>query len=159
MKPLLMICLVLSLTACSGAKLPPPNTAEVRYDAKNRAVQVTISGLQPASEAVLISGQGSRYPASMISLVSAPHVLYNPPPSISLGIGGFGFTGCCTGFGSGLSVGVPVGRPTPAEVSDQYVALALIPVPADYVANWANYRLQVSVGEHSITLPAPAPSA
>ena len=158
MKPLLVTCLLLALAACAGPRLPAPNTAEVRYDAKGRAVQVMISGLQPALDAALISGQGLRYSASAISLVSGPHVLYNPPPSVSLGIGGFGFSGCCSGFGSGLSVGVPVGRPTPAEVSDQYVASALIPVPADYATNWASYHLQVSIGNQSITLAAPAPS-
>ena len=159
MKPLLATCLVLSLPACSGPRLPGPNTAEVRYDAKDRAVQVTVSSLRPASDAALVSGQGLRYPAATISVLSGPHVLYNPPPSVSLGIGGFGFSGCCSGFGSGLSVGLPVGRPTPAEVSDQYVASALIPVPADYATNWASYHLQVLVGNQSITLAAPAPSA
>jgi len=118
-----------------------------------------ISGLRPATDVALISGQGLRYSASAISLVSAPHVLYNPPPSISLGIGGFGFTGCCSGFGSGLGVGVPVGRPTPGEISDQYVASALIPIPADYATNWASYHLQVSIGSQSMILAAPAPSA
>lgn len=150
---------MLALAACAGPRLPGPNTAEVRYDARGRAVQVMISGLQPASDAALVSGQGLRYPASAISLVSGPHVLYNSPPSISLGIGGFGFTGCCSGFGSGIGVGLPVGRPTPAEVSDQYVASALIPVPADYATNWASYHLQVLIGSQSITLAAPAPSA
>ncbi len=159
MKSIHVICLVLSLAACAGPKLPQPNTADVRYDTRDRAVQVMISGLRPATDVALISVQGSRYPASAISLVSAPYVLYNPPPSISLGIGGFGFTGCCSGFGSGLGIGVPVGRPTPAEVSDQYVASALIPVPADYAANWASYHLQVSIGGQSMILAAPAPPA
>jgi len=159
MKSLLVICLVLSLAACAGPRLPQPNTADVRYDARGRAVQVMISGLRPATDVALISGQGLRYSASAISLVSAPHVLYNPPPSISLGIGGFGFTGCCSGFGSGLGVGVPVGRPTPGEISDQYVASALIPIPADYATNWASYHLQVSIGSQSMILAAPAPSA
>jgi len=159
MKLLLVTCFVLSLAACSGPRLPAPNTAEVRYDARNRAVQVMISGLQPASEVTLVSGQGSRYPASVISPVSGPHVLYNPPPSLSLGIGGFGFSGCCSGLGLGIGTSVPVGRPTPAEVSDQYVASALIPVPPDYATNWASYRLQVSVGNQSIMLAAPPPPA
>lgn len=158
MKLLLVTCFVLSLAACSGPRLPQPNTTEVRYDARNRAVQVMISGLQPASDVALVSGQGSRYPASTISPVSGPHVLYNPPPSVSLGIGGFGFSGCCSGLGLGVGTSVPVGRPTPAEVSDQYVASALIPVPADYATNWANYHLQVWIGNQSMILPAPAPS-
>lgn len=159
MKLLPATCLVLSLVACSGPQLPQPNTTEVRYDARNRAVQVMVSSLQPASEVALVSGQGARYPASAISPVSGPHVLYNPPPSISLGIGGFGFSGCCSGLGLGVGTSVPVGRPTPAEVSDQYVASALIPVPADYATNWASYHLQVSIGNQSMILAAPAPSA
>ena len=159
MKLLFATLLVFSLAACSGPRLPQPNTTEVRYDARNRAVQVMISGLQPASEVALVSEQGSRYPASVISPVSGPHVLYNPPPSVSLGIGGFGFTGCCSGLGLGVGTSVPVGRPTPAEVSDQYVASALIPVPSDYATNWANYRLQILIGSQSMILAAPAPSA
>ncbi len=159
MKSPVLIGFVLFLAACSGPRLPQPNTTEVRYDARNRAVQVVISGLEPASEVALVSGQGSRYPALAISPVSGPHVLYNPPPSISLGIGGFGFSGCCSGLGLGVGTSVPVGRPTPAEVSDQYVASALIPVPADYATNWASYHLQVSMGSRSITLAAPAPPA
>ncbi len=159
MKTLVVIYLALTLAACAGPRLPQPNTADVRYDARARAVQVMISGLQPASAAALISGQGLRYPAAAISLVSGPHVLYNPPPSISLGFGGFGLNGCCGGFGSGLSVGVPVGRPTAGDVSDQYVASALIPVPADYATNWANYHLQVSIGSQAVILAAPATSA
>ncbi len=158
MKLLLVTGFALILAACSGPRLPQPNTTDVRYDARNQSVQVVISSLQPASDAALISGQGSRYPASAISLVSGPHVLYNPPPSVSLGIGGFGFSGCCSGLGLGVGTSVPVGRPTPVEVSDQYVASALIPVPADYAANWSTYHLQVSIGNRSVILAAPPPS-
>ncbi len=158
MKLLLATCL-LSLAACAGPRLPQPNTTEVRYDAQNRAVQVLISGLQPASEVALVSEQGSRYPAPAISPVSGPHVLYNPPPSIGFGIGGFSFGGCCSALGLGVGTSVPVGRPTVAEASDQYVGSALIPVPADYATNWASYHLQVSVGGQSIVLAAPAPPA
>ena len=92
----------------------------------------------------LVGGDGSRYPASGIVLLSGPHVLYNPPPSISLGIGGFGFTGCCSAIGSGVGVGLPVGKPTVAEASDQYIASALIPVPADYASNWLQYHVEVA---------------
>jgi hypothetical protein len=125
------------LAACAGPTLPAPNSADVRYDGRDRAVQVMVSSLQPPTAAALIAPDGTRYPASGIALVSGPHVLYNPPPSIGLGIGGFGFSGCCSGFGSGLGIGVPVGGPTPAEMSDQYVASALIPVPPDYASNGA----------------------
>jgi hypothetical protein len=147
------------VAACSGPKVPPPNSADARYDGRERAVQLMVSGLQPASDAALVSNDGKRYPASGIALVSGPHVLYNPPPSIGLGIGGFGFSGCCSAFGSGIGVGLPLGRPTPTEVSDQYLASALIPVPPDYATSWTNYHLEFSVGGQSISLAAPSPAA
>jgi hypothetical protein len=157
MRLALLLAVVALLCACSGPKLPAPNSADVRYDQRERAVQLMVSGMQPASAAALVASDGARYPASGIALISGPHVLYNPPPSIGLGIGGFGISGCCTGFGSGVGVGLPVGRPTPADVSDQYVASALIPVPADYAANWTTYHLEVSVGEQVMRLSAPSP--
>jgi hypothetical protein len=146
------------LTACAGPKLPEPNSVDVRYEGRDRAVQVMVSSLQPPTAAALIANDGTRYPASGIALVSGPHVLYNPPPSIGLGIGGFGFSGCCRGFGSGVGIGVPVGGPTPAEVSDQYVASALIPVPPDYASNWSRYRVEISAGAQPMSLAAPAPA-
>jgi hypothetical protein len=149
---------VAAFSACSGPKLPAPNSADVRYDPGERAVQLMVSGLQAPSAAALVAEDGARYPASGIALVSGPHVLYNPPPSIGLGIGGFGISGCCSGFGSGVGVGLPVGRPTPAEISDQYVASALIPAPADYATNWTTYHLEVSVGEQVMRLTAPSPA-
>jgi hypothetical protein len=153
----LLFAVVALLSACSGPKLPAPNSADVRYDQRERAVQLMVSGMQPASAAALVGNDGTRYPASGIALLSGPHVLYNPPPSIGLGIGGFGISGCCSGFGSGVGVGLPVGQPTPAEI-DQYVASALIPVPADYSANWPTYYLEVSVGEQVMRLTAPSPA-
>ena len=44
-----------------------------------------ISGLQPPTTAALVANDGARYPAAGITLVSGPHVLYNPPPSIGIG--------------------------------------------------------------------------
>jgi len=125
-----LLAIVALLAAC-GPRLPPPNSAQAQYDGGQQAVQVTVSSLQPPTTVALVSPDGDRYPASGIALLSGPHVLYNPPPSISLGIGGFGFSGCCSAFGSGLGVGLPVGQPTPAEISDQFVASALIPSPAN----------------------------
>jgi len=149
---------VLLLLAACGPRLPAANSADVRFDERDKAVQVLISGLQPPSAVMLVAQDGTRYPASGIVLLIGPHVLYNPPPSISLGIGGFGFTGCCSAIGSGVGVGVPVGSPTVAEVSDQYVASALIPAPADYATNWAQYHVEVSPnGGATVNLPAPAP--
>jgi hypothetical protein len=64
-----------------------------------------------------VDQDGRRFPAVGFSVISAPHVLYNPPPSIGFGIGGLGFTGCCSAIGSGVGFGVPVGGPTVAEAT------------------------------------------
>ncbi len=155
----ILLVIVGLLAACTGPKLPAPNSADVRYDERDRAIQVMVSSLQPPTTVALVAaGDGTRYPAAGISLVSGPHVLYNPPPTVGFGIGGFGFSGCCSGFGSGIGVGLPVGGPTPAEVSDQYVASALIPVPPDYASNWGRYHVEVSAGAQSMNLAAPAPA-
>ena len=44
------------------------------------------------------------------------------------------------------------------EVSNQYVASALIPVPPDYASNWSRYHVEVSAGAQPMTLAAPAPT-
>jgi hypothetical protein len=105
----------------------------------------------------LVDPAGKRYPAEGFAVVSGPHVLYNPPPSIGLGIGGFGFTGCCSGIGSGVGVGVPLGGPTVADVSDQYVTSARIPAPPDYIERWMQYHLEIVAGAQSKVLTAPSP--
>ena len=151
------VVISVSLAACAGPKLPAPNSADVRYDGRDRAVQVMVSSLQPPTAAALVANDGTRYPAAGISLVSGPHVLYNPPPSIGLGVGGFGVSGCCSGVGSGIGIGGPVGGPTIAAVSDQYVASALIPVPPDYATNWSGYHVEVLAGAEPMRLAAPAP--
>jgi hypothetical protein len=156
MQRFLPLIAVVAMSACSGPKLPAPNTAQATYDGRDQAVQVTISSVALPASAVLVSAAGARYQAPGLSLLSSPHVLYNPPPTIGLGIGGFGFSGCC-GFGSGVGVGVPLGSPTVSSVSDQYVASALIPVPADYGTDWATYRIEVSTGGLPMVLPAPSP--
>ncbi len=46
--------------------------------------------------------------------------------------GGFEVTGYCRAIGSGVGLGVPVGRTAVAEASDQYVTSALITAPPDY---------------------------
>jgi hypothetical protein len=117
-----------------------------------------VSGLQPASDVALVGPDGRRYPAVGLSVISGPHVLYNPPPSIGFGIGGFGLAGCCSAVGSGIGFGVPVGRPTVAEASDQYVTSALITAPPDYLRNWAQYRLEVAAGGQRMAVAPPAPT-
>lgn len=156
MQRLLIVVALALLAACSGPRLPPPNTAQASYDGRVQAVKVTVSSVSSPTSAALVSQEGARYQAASLTLLSGPHVLYNPPPSIGIGIGGFGFSGCC-GFGSGVGVGVPVGRPTPSEVSDQYVASALITVPPDYAANWSHYRVEITTGGPPMVLPAPRP--
>jgi hypothetical protein len=47
-------------------------------------------------------------------VISAPHVLYNPPLSIGLAIGGFGFTGCCSSCSDWLTtISVCLEKPKP----------------------------------------------
>jgi hypothetical protein len=147
----------LVLTACSGSGVPPRNGVQARYEPSAGAVRVLVSNIRPMSDAELIAPDGGQYRTTGVVLVSGPHVLYNPPPSIGFSIGGFGFTGCCSGIGSGVGVGLPVGRPTPAAVSDQYLTSASIPVPADYARNWSSYRLQVRIGDSAMLLNAPSP--
>jgi hypothetical protein len=154
----LAIVAFLALAACARPQFPSPNSAAAVYDARDHAIHVTVSGLQPASEAVLVGLDGSRYPAVGFSVISAPHVLYNPPPSIGFGIGGFGFTGCCSSIGSGIGIGLPVGQPTVAEASDQYVTSALINAPPDYPQSWMHYRLEIAAGGQRMAVAAPAPT-
>ena len=115
---------VAMLAAC-GPRLPPPNSADARYGGQQRAVQARVCSLQPrpAWRWWRLIGPLS---AAGIALVSGPHVLYNPPPLHRHRDRRLWLL-CCSAFGSGLGVGVPVGQPTPAEISDQYVASALIP--------------------------------
>ena len=153
----LILGVVLALTACSNGGVPPPNGVQARYEPSARAVRVLVSNIRPMTDAELIAPDGSQYRTTGVVLVSGPHVLYNPPPSIGFSIGGFGLAGCCSGIGSGIGVGLPIGHPTPAAVSDQYLASASIPAPADYARNWSSYRLQIMIGDTPMLLSAPAP--
>jgi hypothetical protein len=145
------------LAACGGPSLPAPNSATAAYDPKGAAIEVMVSGVQPATSVTLVGPEG-RYPAAGMSLISGPHVLYNPPPSIGIGVGGFGFGGCCSGVGTGVGVGLPVGKPTVAEVSDQYVTAARIAAPADYAARWPLYHVEIETTGQSRILAAPPPT-
>jgi hypothetical protein len=154
MRRMAAAALVLTLAACaSGAKLPAPNTAQARFEPQQHAVQVMISDLAPVAAAALLGPNGERFPAAAVTVLSGPHIAYNPPPTV--GIGGFGFSGCCSGFGSGVGLGVPVGRPTPAAVSDQYISSVVIPVPAAYAQHWSGYHVQVQVGSRALLLEVP----
>jgi hypothetical protein len=159
MRWIAITALVLVLGACArGIQLPPPNTAQARFEPQQQAIRVMVSDVAPPISAELLAPDGGRYPAAAVTVLSTPHIAYNPPPTVGFSIGGFGFSGCCSSFGSGVGVGLPVGGPTPAAVSDQYISSAIIPVPPDYARHWANYRVQVQVGNRSLLLAAPPPS-
>jgi len=154
-----IIWTVLALGGCAGNALPPPNSVQARFDPRVQAVQVMVSEMQPIMQAELVRADGARIQASGVTLISAPHVDYSPPPSIGLGIGGFGFGSGGFGAGSGVGVGFPLGGPRPTHVSDQYVASVLIPAPEDYLQRWAEYRVELRVGDRSLAVAAPPPAA
>ena len=65
-----VLMVLLALAACSGPLLPTPNSAIAVYDARENAIHVTISGLQPASEAVLIGQDGSQVSVAATTLLT-----------------------------------------------------------------------------------------
>jgi hypothetical protein len=149
---LLIICLVLLLAGCAAGE-PAANTAAAQYDRRDNAIEVTVSDLQPVSSAFLVGPTGTRYAATGVNLLRGPYTAYNPPSSASVGVGGFG-----GGFGSAVGLSFPVGGPTVAASSNQFVSSALIPLPADYVLNWHDYRVEVQLGNRVVNVPAPQPT-
>ena len=149
----LVVVFALALSACAGNPLPPANGARATFDPSAQAIQMIVSNAQAPHDAALVGSDGTHYPVAL-TLVSSPHVNYSAPPSIGLGLGGFG-----SGIGGGLGFGVPLGGPRPSGVDDQYVASAKFGVPPDYAQRWASYHLEVSVGPQKIDLPAPSPTA
>ena len=95
------ICLALS--ACASNPLPPANGVRATFDPSAQAIQVVISNNQAPHDAFLVDADGRQYPV-VLTLISGPHVNYSVPPSIGLGLGGFG-----GGVGGGLGFGVPLG--------------------------------------------------
>jgi hypothetical protein len=152
-----VVFIAVVLGACASNPLPAPNSIQSRYDPQIGAVRIVVSDLQPLSAVDLLSPDGSRYPATAVTLVSGPHVDYQQPPSVGIGIGGFGFGGG-GGFGSGVGVGMPLGGPRPSHVSDQYIGSAVIPVPADYGQTWSGYRIEIQVGNRPLVMVAPQPA-
>ncbi len=140
-----------TLSACASNPLPPPNAVRASFDPAAQAVQIVISNAQPPTGAELVSADGARYTVP-VTLVSAPHVQYSAPPSIGLGLGGFGGN-----FIGGLGFGVPLGSPRPTGLDDQYVASVRFGAPPDYAQRWNAYHVEVRVGAQSITVPAPSP--
>jgi hypothetical protein len=147
-----LVALLLA-AGCAGTE-PSPNTARAEFVRETNLIQVKVSDVQPATAALLLAPDGSTYPAAGINVVRTPYTAYNPPPSIGIGVGGFGGN-----FGTGLGLGLPLGGPTPAYSSDQFVTSVTFAAPADYARNWAQYRVQVQLGTRNLTLPAPNPTS
>src|ERR1700760_3436422 len=88
MRQFALLAAMLALAACSGPRLPSPNSAQAVYDGEARAVYVTVSSVAPPTGAALVSPSGTRYPAAGLSMLSSPHVAYNPPPLSDSGLSG-----------------------------------------------------------------------
>ena len=144
------LCIVLS--ACAGNPVPPPNGARATFDRSAQIIEVVISNAQPPRDAALVNVDGSQYPL-VLTLVSSPHVNYSAPPSIGLGLGGFGES-----VGGGLGVGLPLGSPHPTGIDDQYVVSARFGAPGDYAQHWPQYRVEYQVGGQRLQIPAPSPA-
>lgn len=142
----------LALGACASNPLPPANGVRATFDRSAQAIQVVVSNAQAPHDVFLIDPDGRQY-GGVLTPISGPHVNYSAPPSIGLGLGGFG-----SGIGGGLGVGLPLGGPRATGVDDQYVASARFAAPPDYPQHWAQYHIQLHVGAQALELPAPAPT-
>jgi hypothetical protein len=148
-----LLGLCIALSACAKNPLPPPNSIRATFDDSAQVIQVYTSNAQMPRDAWLEDANGTRYPL-LLTLVSGPHVNYSAPPSIGLGLGGFGWN-----VGGGAGVGFPLGSPHPTSVDDQFVASASIGAPLDYTQRWSQYHVVVSVGAQAFMVPAPAPAS
>ncbi len=148
-RSIVALCLVLS--ACATNPLPPANGVRATFDRRAQVIQVIVSNAQPPHDAFLVTADGRRFPL-VLTLLSSPHVRYNAPPSVGLGLGGFG-----EDIGGGLGFGVPLGGPRAAGVDDQYVASARFSAPPDYAQQWPGYHIEFSVGAQALQIPAPSP--
>jgi hypothetical protein len=146
------LLVALLLGGCASSE-PSPNTARAEFIADTNVIQVKVSDVQPATAALLVAPDGQAFPAAGINVVRTPYTAYNPPPSIGIGLGGFSGN-----IGSSVGLGLPLGGPTPAYSSDQFVTSVTFAAPADYARNWPQYRVQVQLGSRNVTLPAPNPA-
>jgi hypothetical protein len=140
-----------ALGGCAGNALPPSNSVQAWFDPRVRAVQLLVSERDPTMQAELVRADGAPVQVGSVTLVSRPHVYYNPPPFV--GVGGFG-----CGFGSAA---LPPGGPAPmcvSEQSDQYVASVSILAPEDYARRWTEYRIKLRVGNRLLAVAAPQPA-
>ena len=146
-----VLLLCIGLVACASNPLPPPNSIRATYDRDAPAIQVYISNAQMPRDAYLVDVKGTRY-ALILTPVSGPHVNYSTPPTIGLGLGGFGGN-----VGGGADVGFPLGKPHPTSVDDQFVASSRLPPPPDYLQRWSQYHVVVDLGTQALEVPAPSP--
>jgi hypothetical protein len=141
---------LLLLAGCSSTI--DPNTARTKYDTGSDTIQIMVSDTQPVTTAALVGPDGTLYAATSVNVVETPHAVYQAPPSVGLGIGGWNGN-----VGSAAGIGLPLGDPTPSRVTDQFISTVLLPAPADYRANWPAYKVQVQVGNRALTQAAPKP--
>ncbi len=146
-----VLFLCTSLVACANNPLPPPNSIRATYDHDAPAIQVYISNAQMPRDAYLVDVKGTRY-ALTLTPVSGPHVNYSTPPTIGLGLGGFGGN-----VGGGAGLGFPLGSPHPTSVDNQFVASSRLLPPPDYLQRWSQYHVVVDLGTQSLEIPAPPP--
>jgi hypothetical protein len=144
---------MLLLAACASSG-PSPNTARAEFRRDGNLVEVQVSDVQPVTAALLVGPGEAIYPALAINVVRTPYTAYSPPPTLGIGVGGISGH-----FGTGLGLGLPLGGPRPAYTSDQYVTSVTFSAPPDYASRWPEYRIQLQLGERSVTLPAPDPAA
>ena len=150
--PLLVVMFLGSgLVACASNPLPPPNSIRATYDRDAPAIQIYISNAQIPRDAYLVDVNGARY-AFILTPLSGPHVNYSTPPTIGLGLGGFGGS-----VGGGAGVGFPLGSPHPTSVDNQFVATGRLLPPADYLQRWSQYHVVVDLGTQALEVPAPSP--
>lgn len=152
-RPTLVWFLLLSsmLASCAANPLPPPNSVRATFERSARIIQLYVSNAQMPRDARLIDPDGRQY-SLPLTLVSAPHVNYSEPPTVGLGIGGFGWN-----VGGGAGVGFPLGSPHPVGVDDQFIASTRVTAPADYLQRWSHYHLAVDVGPQTLEIDAPSP--
>lgn len=146
-----VLCLCIAASACASNPLPPPNSVRATFDRSAQIIQVYISNAQMPRTLWLVDPDGARH-ALPLTLVSGPHVNYSAPPSVGLGIGGFGWNA-----GGGAGIGFPLGSPHPTSVDDQFVASASVGAPPGYVQRWSQYHLVVDLGTQALDVPAPSP--
>jgi hypothetical protein len=142
----------IALGACTGSKVPPPDSVRATYDRNAHTIHVDISNAQMPRNAWLVDVNGTRYPL-ILSLLSGPHVNYSAPPSIGLGLGGFGWN-----VGGGAGVGFPLGSPHPTSIDNQFIASATVQAPLDYPQRWSQYHVIVDLGTQGLEVAAPSPT-